>query len=121
MSSFKDMVAQDNLTVFLNVGEYAEERTVIYDGETYTDIPIVITGLKEQDRSQTVSDHGQGLYLVTSVAHCAISDLGGHQPEKGQRIKISSRKNGAFFNEFYVAASDCELGMLRIELEAIGE
>lgn len=122
MSSFKDMVAADIHNVFLNMNEFAETRTVEYDGDRYTDIPIVMSGLKEKDRRQLVSDHVQGLYLVAAVLHCAISDLGGKQPEKGQRIKINDKEGGGgFFREFYVASSVCEMGMLRIELEAIDE
>lgn len=122
MRGFKDMIAHDNQAVFLNLGEFAERRTVQYDGETYQDIPIVLSGLKEKDRRQLVSDHVQGLYLVSSVLHCAIDDLGGAQPEKGQRIKINDGEGGGgFFREFYVASSVCEMGMLRVELEAIDE
>lgn len=122
MSGFKDMVAADNQSVFLNLSEFAEKRTIKYDGEVYEDIPIVLTGMKEKDRRQLMRDHAQGLYLVSSVLHCAMSDLGGKQPEKGTRIKINDREGGGgFFREFYVAASVCEIGMLRIELEAIDE
>lgn len=35
MSGFKDMVARDNFGVFLNCDEFAEKRTVKYDGATY--------------------------------------------------------------------------------------
>lgn len=122
MSGFKDMVARDNHGVFLNNSEFAEMRTIKYDGATYSDIPIVLSGMKEKDRRQLISDHAQGLYLVSSVLHCALSDLGGAQPEKGQRIKINDREGGGgFFREFYVASSVCEMGMLRVELEAIDE
>ena len=122
MSGFKDMVARDNHGVFLNNSEFAEMRTIKYDGATYSDIPIVLSGMKEKDRRQLMSDHAQGLYLVSSVLHCARSDLGGAQPEKGQRIKINDREGGGgFFREFYVASSVCEMGMLRVELEAIDE
>lgn len=124
MSLFKDMVAADNFTVFLNDSEFAERRTVIYDGETYSDIPIVLSGAKQSERTITVSsgDHGQGLYLVSAVLHCALSDLGGKQPEKGMRIRVNDEDGGGgFFREYYVAASDCEMGMLRVELEAIDE
>ena len=41
MSGFKDMVARDNFGVFLNCDEFAEKRTVKYDGATYEDIPIL--------------------------------------------------------------------------------
>lgn len=122
MSGFRDMVASDIHGVFLELDEFAERRTIQYDGAAYQDIPIVLSGLKEKDRRQLVSDHVQGLYLVSSVLHCAISDLGGKQPEKGQRIKINDEEGGGgFFREFYVASSVCEMGMLRVELEAIDE
>ncbi len=121
MSAFKDMVAADIHSVFLNLDEFGEYRTIRYDGESYEDIPVVMTGLKEQERTQTVSDHAQGLYLVTSVLHCALSDLSGIQPEKGGKILINDKEGGTFFRRFYVASSVCEMGMLRIELEAIDE
>ncbi len=122
MSGFKDMVAADVHDVFLNLGEFADRRTVEYDGESYEDIPIVITGLKQQVRRQLTTDHAEGLYLVSSVLHCAISDLGGKQPERGRRIRINDEEGGGgFFREFYVASSVCEMGMLRVELEAVDE
>lgn len=124
MSAFKDMVLADNANVFMNANEFAEIRTVKYDGETYTDIPIVLRGLKEEDRQQTVAsgDHTQGLYRVSSVLHCKLSDLGGNQPEKGCRIKINDIEGGGgFFQEYRVASSVCEIGMLRVELEAVDE
>ena len=121
--SFKDMVAADNYSVFLNTGEFAENLNVVYDGVTYTGIPVVLTGLKEQDRAQGVrqGDHSQGLYLVTSILHCALSDLGNTQPEKGTKIKIQSEPESSFYREFYVAQSVVEMGMIRAELEEIDE
>jgi len=122
MSGFKDMVFADLHGVFLNDKEYAEKRTIRYDGDTYTDIPVVLSGIKEKDRRQLVSDHIQGLYLASMVLHCARSDLGGKQPEKGSRLQINDREGGGgFFKDFYVASSVTEIGMLRVELEAIDE
>ncbi len=121
MSAFREMVAGDNLNTFLNPAEFGEERTVAYDGTTYTDIPVVLSGMKEKDRRQLSSDHVQGLYLVSSVMHCRLEDLGGKQPEKGSLIKIAKVEHGTFLKEYYVASSVCEMGMLRIELEAIDE
>ena len=118
MSGFKDMVEADNKNVFINSSEFAEIHTVIYDDVTYEDIPIVLSGIKEKDRRQLIADHIQGLYLVSSVMHCAASDLGGVVPEKGMKIKIN---DGDFFRDFYVATSVIDLGMIRLELEAIDE
>ena len=118
MSSFKNMVEADNKKVFVNASEFAELHTIIYDGVTYKDIPVVMSGIKEKDRRQLVADHIQGLYLVTTVIHCAASDLGGVVPERGMKIKIN---DGDFSREFYVATSVVDLGMIRLELEAIDE
>jgi len=119
--SFKDMVDADIKGVFLNLGEFAGKRTVKFDGDTFEDIPIVLSGLKEKDRRQLVADHIQGLYLVSSVLHCAVKDLNGKQPEKGQRIQINDVEGGGFFQEFYVASSVVEMGMLRAELREVNE
>ncbi len=119
--SFKDAVAADIKNVFLNGMEFGEERTIIYDGQRYEDIMVVISGVKEKDRQPTVQDHAMGLYRVSATLHCSIDDLGGKQPEKGQKIRISTQGNKNFFQTFWVAKSDCELGMLRVELEAIEE
>ena len=120
--SFKDSVARDIHNVYLNQNEYAEKRTVQYDGETYEDILIVLTGIKGEKRTQTVKDHGQGLYIVTDVLHCAIADIGGYLPEVGQIMKINNQEGGGgFFKEFYVAYSHGDMGMARIELEAVAE
>ncbi len=129
MSGFKEMAARATHKVFLNTNHFAEKRTVRYgyddDGvyqEEYRDIPIVLSGMKEQDRRQMVSDHAEGLFLVSAVLHCAKDDLGGKQPEKGCRISINDEEGGGgFFREFYIASSTCELGMLRVELEAIDQ
>ena len=128
--SFKDMVADDIHDVFLNSDEFAEKRTIRYgyDGgeyaEEYQDISVVLIGLTQKDRPVQVSDGDkmQGLHLATDVLHCALSDLNGQQPEKGQRIAINDQEGGGgFFKEFYVASSTCKMGMLRVELEALDE
>lgn len=120
--SFKDMVAADIHDVFLDPDEFADKRTVIYDGETYMDIPVVLTNIKERDRRQLTSDHVQGLYLVSHTLHVDLSDIGGVLPEKGMRIRVNNQEGGGgFFREFYIATSGIEMGMVRLELEAIDE
>jgi hypothetical protein len=118
---FKDMVESDIHDVFLNLDEFASARTVIYDGTSYDSIPIVLTGLKEKDRSASNGDHTVGLYRVTSVMHCDIKDIGDVQPEQGKVIEISDEDDESFFHRFFIATSTVEMGMVRLELEAIDE
>ncbi len=120
--SFKDSILSDNLRVFLNVNDFAERRTVKYDGEYYVDIPIVLSASKEKRRKQNASERTQGLYSVSTVLHCRMEDIGGLRPEKGQRLSVNNEEGGGgFFREYYVISSSLEDGMLRIELEAIDE
>ena len=86
MSAFKDMVARDIHSVFLDTNFFGEKRTVEYDGERYEDIPVVLMEAEEKDRSKLEDDHVQGLYFVSDTLQCALSDLGGKLPEKGQRL-----------------------------------
>lgn len=116
--SFKDMIAADNVGVFLDTDFFAEERTIKYDGATYEKVKCIISQTEEKERSTTMRDHAQGLYLVTAVFHCNADDLGGIVPEKGGKILIS---DGGFMQRFYIAQSGCEMGMIRLELEAIDE
>jgi hypothetical protein len=120
LSGFKDAVAADVRGVFLNLGEFAEPRTVVYDGETYADIPAVLSGVRERDRRILEDDHAQGLYRATVLLHCAVDDLGGKTPEQGQRLRIGGG-DGGFLREFRVADSVCRAGLLRVALEAIDE
>jgi hypothetical protein len=121
MSAFKDMVSADIHDVFLNLDEFAERRTVKYDGKTYADVPVVLNGLKEKDRSRSVADHAQGLYLVTDIMHVALSDIGGKLPERGNKIEISTREGGTFLRQYYITQSQATVGMVRLELGAIDE
>lgn len=127
--SFKDQVYDATRSVFLNTDAFAEKRTVRYDGEEYTDIPILLAKVKQEAREPTgsrelnyTSNHTQGLYQVTAILRCDIRDLGGKQPEKGTKISINDEGGGGgFFRDYYIASSACTMGMLRVELEAIDE
>ena len=121
MSKFKEQVRRDIHKVFLNTSEFAEERTVRYDGETYEDIPIVLEGPVEKEREQLKDDHVQGLHLVTATLYCAKEDLGGKLPKQGKTIEIATREGGKFFRKYFIAASACNMGMLHVELEELDE
>lgn len=124
MSKFKAMVEGDNKRVFCNPDEFAEHRKIVYEGMTYDGeegkgIPIVLTQIKERDRVKLRDDHGEGIFRVTSVLHCALSDLNQVKPEKGTKIKISDGDD--YFDTYYVATSSCQMGMVTLELEVHDE
>lgn len=122
MSSFKEMLAADNKRVFLNTGEFASLRTIIYDGQSFVNIPVVLSGLREDERQQKAADHAQGLFLVKTLLQCALADLEGRQPQKGARLQINNQEGGGgFFREFYITEAVCEFGLLRLELEDMNE
>ncbi len=121
MSGFKEMLAADNKWVFLNTADFAELRTIIYNGRRYEDISVVLSGLKEEARQQKADDHAQGLFMVKTLLQCSLNDLQEQQPQRGERLQINSCEGGSFFREFYVCESVCEFGMLRLELEDLNE
>ncbi len=122
------MVEADNLGVFLNAMEFADKHIVKYDGITYdggdgTGIPVLLTKVKEMKRPAIASDNMQGIHLVSATAHIALSDLGGVIPEQKQDIYID---NGTalgepFYQRYTIVTSDCEMGMVVLELEAYDE
>ena len=129
MSKFKDMVKRDIHKVFLNTSEFAENRTVRYDGEEYPDIPVSLQELEAADRQRLSasgfgrggSDGALGLYRVKGVLFCAASDLGGRVPKQGNDIQINRRQGSRAFRTYRIGLVGNEMGMLRIELEGTDE
>ena len=117
--SFKDMVEADNHSVFMNLEEFGTPHTIKYDGEIYANVTCVISQLKAQDRTVPTVDHAQGIYLVTAICHFPLESLNNIIPEKGGRIDISD--DTGFMKRYYVAQSGCDMGMVRLELEAYDE
>ena len=119
--SFKDMVARDVKRVFLNTREFAENRTVRYDGKEYPDIPVVLEGPVQEKRSRLTDDHVRGLHLVTATLYCALEDVGGKVPKQGSSLEIATKERGRFFQRYYIVASTSYMGMLQMELEAVAQ
>ncbi len=117
--SFREMVAAENLNVFSNTDEFADLHTIVYDGETYEGVPCTISKLRAKDRVIPSKDHAQGLYLVTAVCHFPLESLDSNIPEKGSKIGITDETD--FMRYYYVAQSGCDMGMVRLELEAYDE
>ncbi len=120
---FKEMVERDNAAVMLNVGEFAEYRTIKFDGNEYGHIPVVLTNVKQSDRTVLQSDHMEGVYLVTAKAYFNALDVGGNIPEKGKRFEIDDGEalGKPFFRKYRVATSENAMGMICVELEAYDE
>ena len=100
--TFKDCAAVEIEKAFLNQNELAEVRTVIYDGMTYENIPVIEVGPKEGKRSSVVQmqhDFGQGLYKRTIILYCAEKDLGGVKPEQGSYLQLNEEEGGTFFHK----------------------
>ena len=121
MSKFKDMVKRDIHNVFLNTDEFAERRTVRYDGVEYPDIHVVLDGPVQEKRDRLADDHIRGLHIMTATLYCAQEDLGGKVPKQGAGLEIATREDGRFFQKYYVVDSTSHMGMLHVELEAMAQ
>lgn len=121
--TFKEMVAADNKSVFLNSNEFADLHNIVYDGHTYFQIPVLLTKVKQSERTILSGDNVEGLFLVSTVAHIDLKDMNGVVPEKDQTIKIDDgvALGHPFYRKYKIVTSDCEMGMLVLELEAYDE
>ena len=114
--TFKEAVANDVQSVFLNLEEFADLHTVKYNGQVYENIPVSLQDVEQTERQQMKDDHTQGIFQVQAVLYCARSSLSGKLPEQGTQIEISSAKNKRFFHQYRIGASGEEMGMVRLEL-----
>ncbi len=126
MSNFKNAVADDVKNVFLNTAEFGELHTIIYSGQTYEKIPVVLTGVNQSQRTVTLSsgDHAKGLYTAETTLFADLSDLGGIAPEQGKTIQIDDGEalGKPFYKKFTIISSSCLFGrMMKLEMEAIDE
>lgn len=121
--TFKEMVAADNKSVFLNLKEFADLHNIVYDGQTYFEIPVLLTKVRQSERPIVAGDNAEGLFLVSAVAHIDLKDMDGVIPEKGQKIEIDDGMalGHPFYRKYRVVTSDCEMGMIVLELEAYDE
>lgn len=119
------MLVNDIHSVFLNLNEFGELRTIEYNGESYEDIPVVITrekvGKRHVASTFTVKDHAQGLMLDTVKVHVKRTSIG-ELPELYTRLYINDTEDPEFMHAYYVSAVRTDIGgMVIIELEEIDE
>lgn len=120
---FKEMVEQDNAAIILNTDEFAEYHTIRFDGEEYANIPVVVTKIKQSDRTILQSDHMQGIYLVTEKVFFHTNDTKGHLPEQGKKFEIDEGEalGKPFFQSYRIATVEDAMGIVCVELEAFSE
>jgi hypothetical protein len=124
ISAFRARLDRDNTVTFTNLQEFGELRTVRYDGETFTAIPVVLDEVMQSERYNTrrmKSDYGQGLYKGAVRLHCRRCDLEGKLPEHGAALEIESERKNGFFRKYTVLESRCDEGMLMVTLERVDE
>ena len=125
--TFREQVEADIHGVFLNADEFAEIHTVKYDGDTYEDIPVVLTKVKQSEHTVIPADtkYGgvDGIHVVSVIAHIAQSDMDGRVPEQEQILCINDGFAAGlpYYRKYRIVTSDAEMGMLRLELEAFDE
>ncbi len=121
--SFKDQLAADVKNVFLNTGEFAEAHNVRYDGMLYENIPVVLTKVKQSERTITAGDHLKGVHMVSAKAYISSADMDGVIPEQGTRIEIDDGQalGKPFYRRYSVVTSEDAMGMITLELEAHDE
>lgn len=121
--NFKKMVEEDIHGVFLNDGEFAERRTVKYNGTLYENISVLLTKVKESEHPVIPTESVSGIHKVSVVVHMSLKDMRGKVPEQKQLILISDGEalGKPFFRTYRIVTSDVEMGMIVLELEAYDE
>lgn len=102
MSSFKDFIAADIGSVFLNTDELADETNI--NGVL---MPAVFAKSTATKPSQA---YAEGVSLITHVL-IVSSEVFGESPEQGEQMKINGKT-------YYVVIVDDDAGMYTIQLEA---
>ena len=105
MSAFKDMVAADMDSVFLNADEFAEEHDL--NGTICT---CIVESPTTQERFKRGKDYeGQdAVHGLTAIIHAKKSDIG-EMPQEGQFFSLDGS-----YSEVYSCTE--HKGMLTIEL-----
>lgn len=121
--SFKDVVKQDIKGTFLNCDEFAEKRTIRYDGEEYEGVPVSLQKVKQSDKAVLASNHSEGIFLVSAKAYFELADIGGNLPEQGMKFEIDDGEalGKPYFRKYRIVTAEDAMGMCCLELEAYDE
>lgn len=112
MKNFKEMLRQDLKGTFYRTDEFAEKRTVEYDGKIKK-IPVIFDYEAAEDREITIKDKAEGLYKVDIILRLQLEDMG-ETPRKGKNLYIDD-------DSYTIQKVTTEYGEIILELESIDE
>ncbi|MCM1217506.1 MAG: hypothetical protein NC331_13845 [Lachnospiraceae bacterium] len=112
MKNFKQLLEQDLESTFYRTDEFAELRTVEYDGRMKK-IPVIFASDTVSDRKISVKDKAEGLYKVSVVVRMQLESLG-ITPRKGKTLYIDDE-------EYKIDTVSSEDGEIILGLEIMGE
>jgi len=105
--SLKSELQADLDDVFFNTNEFAEPVSVFYDDETYHALAVVEQD-NEAERSQSATDHSEGIFQVNVTAYFKYSELG-FKPHRNHEIAIDGTR-------YEIVESMVENGMIVLKL-----
>lgn len=112
MKNFKQLLRQDLKGTFYRTDEFAELRTVEYDGKMKK-IPVIFASDLIGNRKVTVKDKAEGLYKVSVVIRIQLESWGS-TPRKGKTLYIDEE-------EYRISTVSSEDGEIILGLERIDE
>lgn len=112
MKNFKELLWRDLKNTFYRTDEFAEERTIEYDGKIKK-IPVIFDYEAAEDREITIKDKAEGLYKVDVIIRVQLEDMG-ETPRKGKSLYIDD-------DSYTVQKVTTEYGEIILELESIDE
>lgn len=114
MNMFKDMIAKDNLNVFINFNEFGEEKSI--DGDA---VLVVVDSDLINERPRLVSPgediYANGVFRSTITFFVQKEELG-YVPEEGQPIKFGEVGQSDY--PYFVSNVSESMGILEITIDA---
>ncbi len=112
MKNFKQLLAQDLKSTFYRTDEFAELRTVEYDGKIKK-IPVIFTSDSVNNRKISAKDKSEGLHKVSAGVRIQLESWG-ITPRKGKTLYIDDET-------YKIGTVASENGEIILELERIDE
>ena len=112
MSTLKEMIQGEDLAIFLNADEFAEEHTIGYIGKPGIKVMAVVQTPTNMEKFQNEQDYAgyDGIYGTEYIVHCKKADLP-EVPAEGVKLKLDGK---------ICEVSSCadDMGMLSITMHA---